>query len=278
MTTILEGPEEIRTVQGELEEVRKRLQEEVPEPERMHLWKKEELLMKEKEQLRQKELLLMQAGQSTALIQHATHWNLAPQQQTVHTTTTTPYSAFAPPPQSHSLLVGFSAQDTPTSSRRKESSAPEVPVPLVEIKEEVALQLLHEQAVKWKPWSRNASSWAFFTVNDNQPVQVEKPQVLRCILCRPEAVNLDVLAQRTRARKGVITYNKSNGTTAMRKHIESEHPEIAKTYESEIENHRSMPRPLGAKKTPSQRRPKPLPLQCTSPEPLPQPIPQSTDQ
>jgi hypothetical protein len=58
----------------------------------MHLWKKEELLMKEKEQLRQKELLLMQAGQSTALIQHATHWNLAPQQQTVHTTTTTPYS------------------------------------------------------------------------------------------------------------------------------------------------------------------------------------------
>ncbi len=188
------------------------------------------------------------------------------------------FAAFAPPPQSHSLLVGFSAQDTPTSSRRKESSAPEVPVPLVEIKEEVALQLLHEQAVKWKPWSRNASSWAFFTVNDNQPVQVEKPQVLRCILCRPEAVNLDVLAQRTRARKGVITYNKSNGTTAMRKHIESEHPEIAKTYESEIENHRSMPRPLGAKKTPSQRRPKPLPLQCTSPEPLPQPIPQSTDQ
>ncbi|CAK9216589.1 unnamed protein product [Sphagnum troendelagicum] len=278
MTTILEVQEEIRKVQGELEEVRKRLQEEVPEPERMHLWKKEELLMKEKEQLRQKELLLMQAGQSTALIQHATHWNLAPQQQTVHTTTTTPYSAFAPPPQSHSLLVGFSAQDTPTSSRRKESSAPEVPVPLVEIKEEVALQLLHEQAVKWKPWSRNASSWAFFTVNDNQPVQVEKPQVLRCILCRPEAVNLDVLAQRTRARKGVITYNKSNGTTAMRKHIESEHPEIAKTYESEIENHRSMPRPLGAKKTPSQRRPKPLPLQCTSPEPLPQPIPQSTDQ
>jgi hypothetical protein len=278
MTTILEVQEEIRKVQGELEEVRKRLQEEVPEPERMHLWKKEELLMKEKEQLRQKELLLMQAGQSTALIQHATHWNLAPQQQAVHTTTTTPYSAFAPPPQSHSLLVGFSAQDTPTSSRRKESSAPEVPVPLVEIKEEVALQLLHEQAVKWKPWSRNASSWAFFTVNDNQPVQVEKPQVLRCILCRPEAVNLDVLAQRTRARKGVITYNKSNGTTAMRKHIESEHPEIAKTYESEIENHRSMPRPLGAKKTPSQRRPKPLPLQCTSPEPLPQSIPQSTDQ
>lgn len=92
MTTILEVQEEIRKVQGELEEVRKRLQEEVPEPERMHLWKKEELLMKEKEQLRQKELLLMQAGQSTALIQHATHWNLAPQQQTVHTTTTTPYS------------------------------------------------------------------------------------------------------------------------------------------------------------------------------------------
>jgi hypothetical protein len=100
MTTILEVHDEIRKVQGELEELRKRLQEEVPEAERAHLWKEEELLMKEEvllmevllmkeevllmevllmkeevllmkkeDQLRQKELLLMQSGQnSTALV------------------------------------------------------------------------------------------------------------------------------------------------------------------------------------------------------------------
>ncbi|CAK9190719.1 unnamed protein product [Sphagnum troendelagicum] len=266
MTTILEVQDEIRKVQGELEELRKRLQEEVPEAERAHLWKKEELLMKEKEQLRQKELLLMQSGQnSTALVQQAGHNNnnnsliQQPAQNTPISITATPV---------HPLLIGFSVHDTPTSNQPNDSAANQI-LPQVEVKEEVALQLLHEQAAKWKLWSRNASSWAFFAVNDNEPVQVETPQVLRCILCRPEAVNLDVLAQRTRARKGVITYNKANGTTAMRKHIESEHPSIAKSYEAEIENHRAMPRPLGAKKIPSQRRPKSLPLICTSPQPTP---------
>ncbi len=62
--------DEIWKVQGELEELRKRLQEEVPEAERAHLWKKEDLLMKKKEQLRHKELLLMQSRQNnTALVQ-----------------------------------------------------------------------------------------------------------------------------------------------------------------------------------------------------------------
>jgi hypothetical protein len=167
-------------------------------------------------------------------------------------------------------LEEFRAQESPTISCQKEAAAAIVTLPQVEMKDEPVLQLLHKQAVKWRPWSRNASSWAFFTVNDNEPVQLEKPQVLRCILCHPEPINLELLAQRTRARKGVITYNKSNGTTAMRKHIESEHAKVAKTYEAEIENHRLTPRPLGAKKIPSQRRPKSLPLTCTSsPQPTP---------
>jgi hypothetical protein len=87
MTTILEVQDEIRKVQGELEELRKRLQEEVPEAERAHLWKKEELLMKEKEQLRQKELLLMQSGQnSTALVQQTGHNNNSLVQQPAQNT------------------------------------------------------------------------------------------------------------------------------------------------------------------------------------------------
>ncbi|CAM6019566.1 unnamed protein product [Sphagnum balticum] len=76
MTTILEVQDGILKVQGELEELRKRLQEEVPEAERAHLWKKEEqlieLLIKREDhlvKLQEKELLLMQSGQnSTALL------------------------------------------------------------------------------------------------------------------------------------------------------------------------------------------------------------------
>ncbi len=87
MTTILEVQDEIRKVQGELEELRKRLQEEVPEAERAHLWKKEGLLMKKKEQLRQKELLLMQSGQnSTALVQQVGHNNNSLVQQPAQNT------------------------------------------------------------------------------------------------------------------------------------------------------------------------------------------------
>jgi hypothetical protein len=79
--------DEIWKVQGELEELRKRLQEEVPEAERAHLWKKEDLLMKKKEQLRQKELLLMQSGQnSTALVQQVGHNNNSLVQQPAQNT------------------------------------------------------------------------------------------------------------------------------------------------------------------------------------------------
>ncbi|CAN5977135.1 unnamed protein product [Sphagnum jensenii] len=89
MTTILEVQDGILKVQWELEELRKRLQEEVPEAERAHLWKREDHLMKKEELLiellikmeahlmkekelllREKELLRMQSGQnSTALLQ-----------------------------------------------------------------------------------------------------------------------------------------------------------------------------------------------------------------
>ncbi|CAM6048154.1 unnamed protein product [Sphagnum compactum] len=65
MTTILEVQDEIRKVQGELEELRKRLQEEMPEAERAHLWREKELLMKKEEQLREEKLLLMQSGQNS---------------------------------------------------------------------------------------------------------------------------------------------------------------------------------------------------------------------
>jgi hypothetical protein len=51
MTTILEMQDGILKVQGELEELRKRLQEEVPEAERARLSKREDHLMKKEEQL-----------------------------------------------------------------------------------------------------------------------------------------------------------------------------------------------------------------------------------
>jgi hypothetical protein len=52
-------------VQGELEELRKRLQEEMPEAERAYLWNRDDHLMREKEQLREEKLLLMRSEQNS---------------------------------------------------------------------------------------------------------------------------------------------------------------------------------------------------------------------
>ena len=78
--------------------------------------------------------------------------------------------------------------------------------------------MLRWQASFWKPWNRNANNWAFFAVNNSDPVNLNKPQVLRCILCYGHVVNIN-LGQRSssRSKKGLVTYDKCNGTTAMKK-------------------------------------------------------------
>lgn len=84
----------------------------------------------------------------------------------------------------------------------------------------------------WKPFNRNSST--FFKVNGNLPVDPSDPQVMRCIVCHSSSVGPEILAMRTRCRKGLITYNKANGIAPMKKHVEVENSVLSKKYGEEV--------------------------------------------
>jgi hypothetical protein len=57
------------------------------------------------------------------------------------------------------------------------------------------LKALQKQVKFYKPWSRNALTWAFFCVNDGKTIDFINAQVMRCIVCYNEAVGPTILAQ-----------------------------------------------------------------------------------
>ncbi len=59
----------------------------------------------------------------------------------------------------------------------------------------------------------------FFVVNDGLLVDLMKPQVLQCIICKFEQTFNDVLAQRFTLCKGLIKYNMVNGIIPMNIHV-----------------------------------------------------------
>jgi hypothetical protein len=88
------------------------------------------------------------------------------------------------------------------------------------------LMKLHAQRAFWRRNSRNALCWAFYCVNDNKEVNVIIPQTMRCILCHNNPIlNVNPKMQ---ARKGLITYNRTNGIVTLRKHVNLDHLNILK--------------------------------------------------
>jgi hypothetical protein len=68
--------------------------------------------------------------------------------------------------------------------------------------------------------------WGFSTVNDNLLVDLKKPQMLRCIICRTKQADAFDLCQRFILQKGLIKYVKINGITPMKTHVEFAHPKL----------------------------------------------------
>ncbi len=44
------------------------------------------------------------------------------------------------------------------------------------------------QKEKWRGHARNALSWSFYIVNDNNIVDGSKPQIMRCMICHVKFV------------------------------------------------------------------------------------------
>jgi hypothetical protein len=73
-------------------------------------------------------------------------------------------------------------------------------------------------------------TWAFSKVNDNQPINLSKNQIMRCIIYHNETTPFKILAIHTRCRKGHIAFYKFNGITTMKKHVESYHYTLLKNF------------------------------------------------
>jgi hypothetical protein len=63
-------------------------------------------------------------------------------------------------------------------------------------------------------------------VNDDLLMDLENPQMLLCIICRLGKTSSTILSQSFVFRKGLIKYNKINGITPMKIHIDTMHPRL----------------------------------------------------
>ncbi len=77
--------------------------------------------------------------------------------------------------------------------------------------------------MSWRPHNYLSICWRFFAVNDGLLVDLVKPQVLWCIICKFEHAFSDVLAQKPTLCKGLIKYNKTNDITLMIIHVQTTH-------------------------------------------------------
>jgi hypothetical protein len=96
--------------------------------------------------------------------------------------------------------------------------------------EVVQLVTIKVQVAFWKPHHHSSICWGFFVVNDNLHVDIVNPQMLRCIICRSKQANDNVLIKSCSIiRKRLIKYNKCNGVTPMKTHIDCVHPKLLTT-------------------------------------------------
>jgi hypothetical protein len=80
----------------------------------------------------------------------------------------------------------------------------------------------------------NSLCWAFYFVNDGKKIEVASHQVIRCILCYDNVINIP--NPKIKERKGSIIYYKTYGITALKKHVDANHSIIVKKFEEEINN------------------------------------------
>jgi hypothetical protein len=80
--------------------------------------------------------------------------------------------------------------------------------------------------MSWRPHNRLSIYWGIFAINDGLLVDLVKPQVLCCIICKFEQASSDVLIQRSTFCKGLIKYIKVNDIIPMTIHVQIAHPRL----------------------------------------------------
>ncbi len=80
--------------------------------------------------------------------------------------------------------------------------------------------------MSWRPHNHLFICWGFFAINDGLLVDLVKPKVLWCIICKFKQTFSDALVRRFTFRKGLIKYSKINGITPMIIHVQTAHPRL----------------------------------------------------
>jgi hypothetical protein len=95
------------------------------------------------------------------------------------------------------------------------------------------LQQLQTKRKKWHPNNKNACCGSFYCVNDNSKVNLDVPQMIRCLLCHFQLVVS--MNSRKRLRKGLVTYYKTSGITCLQKHLDVDHSVIYKRLKNNLQ-------------------------------------------
>ncbi len=69
-------------------------------------------------------------------------------------------------------------------------------------------------------------------MNDEKEVEVANHQVLRCIMCYVDTIN--VFNPRTKERKGLMTYYKTYGIFISKKNVDVDHSIFAKKLKEKL--------------------------------------------
>ncbi len=74
---------------------------------------------------------------------------------------------------------------------------------------------MHAQRKSWQSHGRLFLCWIFYYVNDNTKIDLENTQIMHCIIRYQEPIKGTNL--KTQARKGLISYYKTNGIISLKK-------------------------------------------------------------
>jgi hypothetical protein len=79
------------------------------------------------------------------------------------------------------------------------------------------LENLQKQRFFLKPHNRTSFTWAFYNINNNQPMDLDHNQIMICVICHHDFIGPEILAMHIKCNKRLITYHKNNGITTMKK-------------------------------------------------------------
>jgi hypothetical protein len=82
---------------------------------------------------------------------------------------------------------------------------------------------------KWRGYNRNALCLSFLCVNDNKEIDNKCHQLMRCFPHYHEPIK--TCHKRTKPRKCLIFYYKTNGITSLKNHVDANHVVLYKKIE-----------------------------------------------